>query len=179
MKKIIVGSVLLAVLGASPAFADKGFSAGASLGYSNISIGDSGINVDFNDVGYKIFGAYMFTDNWGVEGSWLDFGSLSENIAGSNAELDADGFDLYAVGAFPVSDTFDLFGKAGIISWDASASIDGIDQGSDSGEDLALGFGGRFTGASGFGLRAEYEWFDIKDTDSAWMFSVGFEYAFK
>lgn len=179
MKRFFAVSVLAAAIAASPAYADKGFSAGASVGYSNISLGDSGVNVDFNDVGYKVFGTYMFTDNFGVEGSWLDFGNLSENVGGLEAEIDADGFDLFAVGSFPVSDTFDLFGKAGMLSWDASTSINGVAQGSDSGEDLALGFGGRFTGASGFGIRAEYEWFDIEDTDSAWLVSVGFEYSFK
>jgi OOP family OmpA-OmpF porin len=179
MKKIIAGSVLFAALAASPAFADMGFSAGASLGYSNITIGDQGVNADFNDVGYKIFGNYMFNDNWGVEGSWLDFGNLSATIGGINAEISANGFDLFAVGSFPVSDTIDLFGKAGFLNWDASTKIDGIDQGSDNGNDLALGLGGRFSTSSNFGIRAEYEWFDIKDTNSAWLLSVGFEYSFK
>jgi len=179
MKKVIAGSILLVALAASPAFADKGFSAGASLGYSNITIGDSGVNADFNDFGYKVFGNYMFTDNWGVEGSWLDFGNLSENIGGVDAEINADGFDLFAVGSFPVSDKVDLFGKAGFISWDASTKLDGVDAGSDDGNDLALGFGGRLKTSNNFGLRAEYEWFDIQDTDSAWLLSVGFEYSFK
>jgi OOP family OmpA-OmpF porin len=122
----------------------------------------------------------MFSENFGVEGSWLDFGSLSENIAGlANVEINADGFDLFVVGSFPVSDKFDLFGKAGLLSWDASTKIDGIDAGSDSGEDMALGFGGRFKSGNNFGIRGEYEWFDIKDTDSAWLLSIGLEYSFK
>jgi OOP family OmpA-OmpF porin len=70
MRKSIAASVLLVALAAAPAFADKGFSAGASVGYSNVSIEDSGVSVDFSDVGYKVFGAYMFNDNWGIEGGW-------------------------------------------------------------------------------------------------------------
>jgi hypothetical protein len=42
-----------------------------------------------------------------------------------------------------------------------------------------VGVGGRFNSGGNFGFRAEYEWFDIPDLDSAWMLSVGFEYAFK
>lgn len=180
MKKLILGSMVLALMASGSAFADKGFSAGASVAYSNITIKDSGLSVDFNDVGYKIFGAYMFTEHFGVEGSWLDFGNLSENVAGiAQVDINADGFDLFAVGSYPVSDKLDLFGKAGMVSWDASTSLDGVDQGSDNGEDLALGIGVRFNTDSNFGIRGEYEWLDIKDTDSAWLLSVGFEYAFK
>lgn len=179
MKKLITGFVGLVALAASPAFADKGFSAGASVGYSNVSIDDSGISVDFNGTGYKVFGAYMFNDNFGIEGGYLNFGSPSENVQGIDIEFDIDGFDLFAVGALPISDTFEFFGKAGMVSWDGSISAPGLGEESDSGEDLALGIGGRFKGSSGFGFRAEYEWFDVADIDSAWMLSVGFEYAFK
>lgn len=179
MRKSIAASVLLVTLAAAPAFADKGFSAGASVGYSNVSIEESGVSVDFSDVGYKVFGTYMFNDNWGIEGSWIDFGSMSEDVAGTEIELEVDGFDVFAVGAIPVSETMDLFAKAGMLSWDASVSVSGFGSGSESGEDLALGVGGRFNSGGNFGFRAEYEWFDIPDLDSAWLLSVGFEYAFK
>jgi OOP family OmpA-OmpF porin len=179
MRNAIAPSLLLAALAAGTALADPGFSAGASLGYSNITLKDQGVSVDFNDVGYKVFGAYTFNDNFGVEGGWIDFGNASENVAGSTIDLNTDGFDLYAVGNLPMSENFDLFAKIGFLSWDASGSIDGFDAGSDSGEDLALGFGGRVKTGGGFALRAEYEWFDIKDTDSAWMLSAGFEYSFR
>ena len=179
MKKAFAGSLLLGSLVAAPAFAETGFSAGASLGYSTLEIEDSGLSAEFDDVGYKIFGNWMFTDNFGIEGGWVDFGNLSTNIGGTDAEIDADGFDLFVVGALPVSETFDLYAKVGMLSWDAEASISGFGQGSDSGEDLAYGLGGRLKAASGFGIRAEWEMFDIEDTDSAWMLSVGFDYLFK
>ncbi|HSD69648.1 MAG TPA: outer membrane beta-barrel protein [Woeseiaceae bacterium] len=179
MRKAIAASVLLVALAAAPAFADKGFSAGASLGYSNVSIEESGASVDFNDVGYKIFGAYMFNDNWGIEGGWMDMGSMSEDVFGTEFELEVDGIDLFVVGSMPVSETFDLFGKAGMVSWDAKFSASGFGSGSDSGEDIAVGLGGRFNTSGGFGFRGEFEWFDIEDIDSAWLFSVGFEYSFK
>lgn len=179
MKKLMTAFVGLVAFAASPAFADKGFSAGASVGYSNVSFEEDGASIDLTGTGYKIFGTYMFNDYFGIEGGWLNLGDPSDTVAGFDVELDADAFDVFAVGALPVSDSFDLFAKAGMLAWDASISIDGFGEDSDSGEDLALGFGGRFTGASGFGLRAEYEWFDLADADSVWMISLGFEYAFK
>ena len=179
MKKLITAFVGLAAFAVSPAFADKGFSAGASIGYSNISFEEDGASVDLTGTGYKLFGTYMFNDYFGIEGGWMSFGDPSDTVGGIDVEISADGFDLFAVGALPVSDSFDLFAKAGMLSWDADLTVDGIDEGSDSGEDLALGIGARFTGASGFGFRAEYEYFDIVDADSVWVLSVGFEYAFK
>jgi OOP family OmpA-OmpF porin len=179
MKKLITGFIGLVAFVASPAFADKGFSAGASIGYSNVSIEDDGFGVDLTGTGYKVFGTYMFNDNFGIEGGWLSFGEPSDTVGGFDLEVDADGFDVFAVGALPVSDTVDLFAKAGMLAWDATASINGFEDSSESGEDLALGIGGRFTGASGFGVRAEYEWFDFADADSVWMISLGFEYNFR
>ena len=179
MKKAFAGSLLFASLVAAPAFAEQGFSAGASIGYTTLEIEDQGASVEFDDVGYKIFGNWMFTDNFGIEGGWIDFGNLSATVGGIDAEVDADGFDLFVVGALPVSETFDLFAKAGMLSWDADFAISGTSQGSDSGEDLAFGLGGRFKTAGGFGVRAEWEMFDIEDTDTTWMTSLGFEYLFK
>ena len=179
MKRVVAGTVLLAALAASPAFAEQGFEAGASVGYSKIEFSDQGVSFNFDDIGYKIFAGYMFTDNFGLEGGWVDFGNPSKNIQGLNAKIEADGFDLFAVGGLPVSDTIDLFAKAGVISWDAKATIEGLGSDSTDGNDLALGFGGRFKTGTGWGIRAEYEWFDIEDTDSVWMLSVGFDYTFK
>ena len=179
MKKVIAAFVALAAFATGPALADKGFSAGASIGYSNVSFEEEGASIDLTGTGYKVFGTYMFNDNFGIEGGWLSLGEPSDTVAGFDVELDGDGFDVFAVGALPVSDTFDLFAKAGVLAWDATLSVDGFEDSSESGEDLALGIGGRFSGASGFGVRAEYEWFDLADADSVWMISLGFEYAFK
>ncbi len=68
-----------------------------------------------------------------------------------------------------------------MVSWDAEASFDNIDVGSDDGSDPAYGIGARFA----FGnleIRGEYEMFDIdpEDTSSAdvYMLSAGLVYYF-
>jgi hypothetical protein len=48
----------------------------------------------------------------------------------------------------------------------------------DDGEDLALGIGAKWNSDGAFGLRAEFEWFDVDDVDAVWMASVGFELRF-
>ncbi|MEQ9561046.1 MAG: outer membrane beta-barrel protein, partial [Woeseiaceae bacterium] len=122
MKKVIAAFVALAAFATGPALADKGFSAGASIGYSNVGIDEDGVGVDLTGTGYKVFGTYMFNDNFGIEGGWLSLGEPSDTVGGFDLEVDADGFDVFAVGAMPVSDTFDLFAKAGVFAWDATAS---------------------------------------------------------
>jgi hypothetical protein len=85
---------------------------------------------------------------------------------------------LYGVGALGLSDSFDLFAKAGVVSWEADSLIDGIPVDADDGEDLALGIGASFNANETFGLRAEFDWFDVDDADAVWMASVGFEIRF-
>ena len=73
-----------------------------------------------------------------------------------------------------MSDSVELFGKAGVISWDADSIVDGVLVGADDGDDLALGFGASWNANGTLGVRAEYEWFDIPDADNVWMASIGF-----
>lgn len=93
-------------------------------------------------------------------------------------KIDAEAWSLYGVGALGLSDSFDLFAKAGVVSWEADSLIDGVLVGADDGEDLALGIGARFNSGGALGLRAEFEWFDIDDADAVWMASVGIEFRF-
>ncbi|MCG8604452.1 hypothetical protein MJD09_05555, partial [bacterium] len=109
---------------------------------------------------------------------YLDFGKPNDEILGQVAAIDARAGNLYGVGTLGLSESFDLFAKAGVISWEAESSVAGIPVATDDGEDLALGIGAKFNAGSALGLRAEFEWFDIDDADSVWMASVGFEFRF-
>ena len=92
--------------------------------------------------------------------------------------IDAEAWSLYGVGELELSDSLDLFAKAGVISWEADSLIDGVPVDVDDGEDLALGIGAKWNSSGALGLRAEFEWFDIDDADAVWMASVGFEFRF-
>ena len=61
-----------------------------------------------------------------------------------------------------------------MVSWEADSLLDGIPIDTDDGEDLALGIGAEWNSDGAFGLRAEFEWFDVEDADAVWMGSVGF-----
>jgi opacity protein-like surface antigen len=178
MKKITWVTSLCLVFLAGAASADEGLAVGASYGYTSIEGSDGGLSLDLSDTGYKLFGSYTFGNGFGIEGGYVDFGKPDDTLLGQVATIDASGWDLYGVGNLGVSDTVDLFAKAGFISWEADSFINGVQVDVDDGEDLALGAGARWDATDALGIRAEFEWFDISDTDAVWMASVGFELRF-
>ena len=177
MNRLLVTASALLLAAVPMANADEGFSAGASLGYATVEFDDSGLSFDGSDIGWKVFGRYMFTDNWGVEGGYVSFGEPDDDVLGVDVDIDADGFDFFVVGALPMGEDFDLFGKIGVVRWDADASVEGFSE-SDDGTDLALGVGGAYKATGQFSIRGEWEWFDIEDSETVWMLSIGGEMRF-
>ncbi len=178
MTKTVFAILALSLLAAPLANAEQGISGGVSLGYTTIEVDDAGVSFDGSDIGWKIYGRYMFTDNWGVEAGYVDFGKPDDDILGTNVEVDADGFDLFVVGAVEASPDFEVFGKVGVVFWDADFDVEGFTD-SDDGNDLALGIGAAYQATDQFAIRGEWEWFDIEDSDTVWMLSVGGEIRFQ
>ncbi len=178
MGKLTVALIGLATLLTANAYADEGLTFGASVGYVNIEDDDPGFGVDANDTGYKLFASFTAANGLGIEGGYVDFGSPEDIVGGFPGEIDASGWNLYGVGNLPLSDGVDLFAKAGFVSWEADSIIDGLLVDTDDGTDLALGLGARWNSGGSFGLRTEFDWFDIDEADSIWMVSLGFELRF-
>lgn len=176
MKKI-GWTISLCLLASSGSAVADGLSIGASYGYVNIEDSDAGFTLDASDTGYKFFGNYTFMNGFGIEGGYVDFGMPDDDFLGQVARIDAEGWSLYGVGSLGLSESFDLFAKAGVVSWEADSLLDGVPVGTDDGEDFALGIGARF-GRGALGLRTEFEWFDVDEVDGAWMASVGLEFRF-
>jgi len=178
MKRLIMAFL---VLGACTMTAHAGLFLGGSVG--DASVNDSDPTFDFNssDTGYKLYGGFTFIKFFAVEASWVDFGSSEDEIsAGTDAKIDPTGWDVYAVGILPIGKHFEIFGKAGIIVWDAEATYSGAISGSsdESGSDTAYGAGVAFVFGEHFAVRAEYERFDIEDIDQVEMTSIGAEFRF-
>jgi OOP family OmpA-OmpF porin len=141
----------LALMGAMAAQADTqpGFYAGAGIG--STKVGDDFSGVDDSDTGFKIFGGYNFNANWGIEGTYFDFGEASVSAGNSSASVGVTGLSAAAVGRLPVSDMFAVYAKLGFASYDVDVNFRNV-QGFGSGHlSGALGFGGNFE------ARLEYE----------------------
>lgn len=158
----------------------------AADGYIGASIGSAGVDdpqggVDDSDTGFKLFGGYRFNENWAVEGFYADFGAPEGTPFGIPASTEITGYGAQIVGAFPVSDQVELFGKLGFISWDEDFSAFGMVTNSDDGEDLTYGIGVTFNVSEQVSIRGEWEFYDIADEFGdidVDLLSVGFEYKF-
>lgn len=109
------GKALLAALfifAALPAAAqDTGVYVGAALGAANArqvcanAIG----GCDENETSVRLFGGYQLNRNLGVEGGYHYFGTFSRGSRG----LVSNALDVVAVGSWPFTKEFSVYGKAG------------------------------------------------------------------
>ena len=158
---------------------------GGSFGQSDIdeeittALIDSG-TVDAKDTGWKIFGGYMFNRHFGVEAAYLNLGEVSYSgtfgglpVTGGKVEL--TGFNIAALGSYPLSEQFSVFGKLGLFIWDAEASdtTGGAPfSATADGTDLSFGVGVNYNFTRNLGLRAEWEMFKTDEADAT-LLSIG------
>jgi hypothetical protein len=169
--------------------ADTGFYVGGSIGQAQLEVPSDVVDVpdfDEDDTGWKLFGGYNWNlalFNLGIEGGYVDFGAPNTALdVVTSLEIEASGWNVWGMGGLNLGPV-DVYAKVGAISWDSDASIGGIDPGfgigtlSDSGTDIGYGLGARFALGS-LHIRGEWEQYDIEDTDSVYMFSLGLAWQF-
>jgi opacity protein-like surface antigen len=186
MKSIVKAASLAALVGGfafsttAAAETDNGFYIGLGVGQASIgdidgAEGGGSISFDGDDTGYKVFAGFNFAIfelvTLGVEGGYVDFGKADDG----GLEVDANGFDLFGVAGVQLGPV-NVFGKLGAIMWDADASGEGF-QASDDGTDPAYGIGAGLQFGS-FGVRAEYELFDIDGVDDVSLLSLSGTFTF-
>ena len=171
MKKFIFAAVASLVL-AAPAMAadDGGVYVGAGVGSFGVDIGGFG----GDDVGFKVFGGWMFNPYIGAEIEYIDGGTAEDG----GAEIDTSGFNASLRGAYPVSEQFSVFAKVGMLFWDADVDLGEFGSGSDDGEDVSWGIGAGFDFADNLGMTVEYQGFEIEDTDTVDMISASVVWKF-
>jgi len=174
---------LLAISGT--AIADTGFYFGGSVGDTTLEaefddpIGDGTFTFDESDFSWKAFGGVNFdlpVVQLGIEAGYVDLGGPSVTFAAEEYGVDVTAWDAFGVAGFNLGPV-KLFGKLGVVSWDAEATIAGFEAGSDDGTDTAYGVGAALELGS-FQIRAEYEAFDISDIEDLYMLSAGFVFTF-
>lgn len=179
-KRCIAG-LWMAALCSFTGGASAGGYIGAGAGLTTVDVCDDlnslgATSCDDEDTGLKVFGGYKFNPNFAVEGLWADLGEVSATGPGGTATVEVDGFGAAAVGIIPLNEQFSIFGKVGAFMWDASGggAASGTD---DDGTDIMFGAGVSWDFTSRFGVRAEWERFDI-DGDDVDFLSVGLQINF-
>ena len=154
-------SLLFAVnVASAEALSMKGFSIGLSATRAPINLEDAGTTFGGDADGWRVFGSYMFTRNYGIEAGMSKYGSPNDSSIPSNMHVDTESWDVYAVAAFPLSNNFDLIGKAGYVSWNTETEVMDTNETHYKSDDFALSFGGEYDFGKNFSVRGELEWFD-------------------
>ena len=127
MKKTVI--VLTLALAASAANAadffgkNKGFYLGASVGKSFYDPKDSDIDIPplgsytTNDKGvsYSAYAGYQFNDYFALEGGYVDLGEVVSKFGnGRTNNMSLKGWELSAVGSYPIVKGFSALGKLGV-----------------------------------------------------------------
>ena len=185
----LVGCVVAAlILAAGPVSAKNGFYVGGSFGQTTLKIDDFNLDLEefdykANSTSYKIILGYRFMGFLAVEGSYIDFGKLSDSLDTTEGDVrvenDLKGFDAFAMGMLPLG-IADIFAKVGFVSWDSdirAAIGEIIELDTRSGTDLVYGIGAQVR-FKGLAVRAELEYFDIADADSLYLISLGATFTF-
>jgi len=170
---VVLPAAFLAI--SAPAVAqqsDAGWYIGGSYGMTTFDISGvpAGVSVDDSDSGFKIFGGFQFTKNWGAEVGYVDFGKAG---IGGFGDIGVTALTLAGTGTLPLNESFSLLGKVGMANWDASGSASS----GDSGTDLFYGIGARYNINKNLSVQVEFETFSAED-DSVNMTSVGLRYKF-
>jgi hypothetical protein len=168
---------------ASPAQAQSwvGASAGSAESDEFCELFGPGVRCDDDDTGIKAFIGLQPVPQLGLEAFWVDLGEVTamDNF-GDRLGISADGIGVALLPTIPVSPDFDLYARFGLFAWEVDADLQtpgGRARGSDDGSDPVYGLGGRLFVTETFGLRVEWEQYELDDEDVS-LFSLGAELRF-
>ena len=180
----IVAGVLILALFSDTAVAQSGFYVYGAFGNTDTDVSLGGLNrVDDDNSSFALGAGYELTRNISLEGAYLDFGShdgetdcppgITCLVIPVSAQADLTGISLSLIGSIPLTDSLDVYGKVGFVSWDVD--FEGISSAFDtSGEDLLYGAGLRWSIDDHWKVFAEYGRVEL-DLDTA---SIGVSYHF-
>jgi len=199
---------LLVAFTSLPAFAQDtgwygGFGAGSAradmdadplvAGLRSAGFSTTAIDMEGDDIGWKVLGGYSFTPRIALEGSYIDLGDFDFNTrmlptAVQTGDASIRGFGLDLVGTLPLKGNMSVFGKVGISnlrieqSFGTSLPAGGFVNRTERGTKGKFGGGLQYRVSDALSLRAELERFMIEDNrvteDHVDLASIGFLYRF-
>jgi len=177
----VPGLVLATFLVPSLATAETGLFVGASIGSSHLEDDFSNFNIDTDANAYRFVGGFQFTDYFGIEAGYHNFGDFSETIdlgpVLSRTTISADGWTLGGTLGLPLSDQVSLYGRAGVFFWDADVDVDGFSIDVPEDENSYYGGGAKFDVTRNLSLLGDWTRYELDTIDSD-VISIGFQYRF-
>lgn len=134
--------------------------------YIGGSIGSSDFEGwDDKGTSFEIKIGHMFSKNFGVEASFINFGDTSDDID-PVWTIDAQAIKVAGIASLPVNDQLSVFAKAGFHSWELELEEDGagkIDEADDT--DFNFGFGAAYKVAQNISVDVQYNVYDFDGSD--------------
>jgi hypothetical protein len=155
------------------------FYLGASYLSTDADLGNAVESFSTDDSGYKFFGGFTFLKFLGVEASYRDMGNHTETKELTSSDVDLRSVDLAARGILPIGKRLELFAKLGYahIEYDGAFDINGVvDPVDETSDELMYGLGVGFKFGGFFGLRAEWETYEVDTSLNS--FSLGAVFRF-
>ena len=175
-KLMVLLVATLAALGSDIAGAE-GFFVGGSLGIGEVEFSrdrqPAGLERDDRLATLKAFGGYQVNNFFAVEGSLVGAANDEDGLE----EVTFGAITAAAVGIIPVSEAFDLFGKGGFYFGESEVANTGTQD--ESGFLAGAGFAIKFGSRRQFGIRLEYEYYDVDKLDDYWSVTGGFQFNFR
>lgn len=133
------------------------------IGKSDYSLGNGigAFGSDQGDTSYSVRGGALFSNNFGAEIGYTNFGSI--NRAGGTTK--AEGINLSLIGKMPLNANFNLLGKIGTTYGRTDVSSNpasGIVAGSERGFGLSYGLGAEYLFTPQWSAVLQYESQDMK-----------------
>lgn len=151
---------------------DSGFYVGGAVGQASAKAGEGSFKVDDSSTAYKVIAGYNLgllpLIDLAVEADYRDFGDFSANTGNNSKGVTA--INVYGLAGFNMG-PIGLFGKVGFSNAD-SDTIRNNQKFNSSDSNATYGIGAKVQLGS-VAVRAEYESFDLEDTDKFYMFSLG------
>lgn len=207
----LLGAAALAIFGSAPVLAQgTGWYGGASVGRTRATIDDeritralagqgftaSSIEDRDGDRGFKVFGGYQFTPNFGLEAGYFDLGEFGYTARttppGSlTGDIRVKGLHVDLVGTLPLTQRFSVLGRVGLTSSRTDGSFSAIGAArvpyasastSERSTNYKYGLGVAYNLTENLAMRVEGERYRIKDSvgnrGDVDMLSIGLLYRF-
>lgn len=157
MKTLLIAASAAALALAAPALA-QAQSVYGNIGYANIDVDPVNLGAIQGRLGVDV------TPNFAIEGE-AAFGVAGDDILGIDVDL-SHSFGIFLVGKVPVSETVDIFARAGF----STAEVDvGGTTGSEDG--AAYGVGAQVFFSENDGVRFDYTRYDYGGDADVWAVS--------
>lgn len=178
--------LLAALLAPAASAADIDVYGGLGLGFASQEIQQPALligpgqflsrNIEGSDLAARVFAGVRLHRYFAIEAGYVDLGKVDAlvptltsdaQLAQVDTKIDTSGWEVTAVGIWPINGDFEAFGKLGLVAWDSDFSEDGARLASKDGTDLAYGIGLDYLGTERLRFRIEGMVYDLSGFDEA------------